>query len=494
MMYFLLAIAPIILLVILLLVLRRPLIVSAPITFGYVLLLSITHWSVKVEYLGASFLKALLVSLDIALIIFGAILFLEYLKSTGLIKKIEEKILRVSSDKKIQVILIVWFFGSFIEGVAGFGTPAAITAPLLVAIGFPAILAVVLALIGNSTAVIFGAVGTPVNIGFTGLDVALVPQTAAFINLFAGLTVPLLLVWTINSYDKKPFRDTLRYVPFALWAGLCFLVPYFLFSFLGSEFPSILGSIIGLVLVVFSIKKNFFVPFKQKFNGLSNFKGLFGDLLPYFLLVFLLVVGKYFFPSRTLVLEDGVTHTLSLNNPGFVFLLTILFLVLFKQRFVNFFASIKKVGGSLVNAFVVILFITGIVQLLILSSFNHREIPGMLQHISGVLIIDNYLFISPVLGAFGSFLAGSATVSNLLFGAFQVEVAGVLGISTFLVLALQLVGAGIGNMLSLTNIVAAQATVKLKNQELKILRGVFLPAMIYLLVVILLGVLLSSFL
>ena len=484
------ALSPVVLLIVILLFFKKPLVVAAPFTFFYALFVSIFYWSVKQEYVVAGLVKALFVSLDILLIIFGAVLFLEYLKNSGLIKKIEKQISSISSDRRVQAIIIIWFFGSFIEGTAGFGTPAAITAPFLVAIGFPAVLAVVLALIGNSTAVVFGAVGTPIRIGFEGLDVSFVSQSAAFINLFAGLVVPLLLIGVMTRYENKSFKYFYESIPFALWAGFCFLVPYFLLSFIGPEFPSLLGPLIGLVIIVFTTKKHLFVPKKTKVYSTGfNFK----DFMPYVILISLLLLGKYVFPSFSLDIVFGVSHTFSLYNPGFIFLLSILFSSLFFSRpFLNFKNSFVSSFKLLFKPFLVIFFITAFVQLLILSSFNYNNYLGMLNVIANLLISDNYLLLSPVLGVFGSFLSGSATVSNLLFGALQVESAQLVGVSVVLVLALQVVGAGVGNMISLTNIVAAQTTVKLKNQELNILKKTIVPALIYLVFVMFIGLIVHS--
>jgi lactate permease len=490
----LLSLAPILLLISLLLILRKPLFIAAPISFLYALLIAVSTWAVRQEYVFASLFKAFFVSFDIILIIFGAILFLEYLKSSGLIKKIEARFSSISSDMRGQAIIIIWFFGSFIEGTAGFGSPAAITAPFLVAIGFPALLAVILALVGNSTAVVFGAVGTPIRIGFVGLDVSSVSVVAAFINLFAGLLVPLLIIGVMTYYQKKPFKYFSEAIPFALWSGLCFLIPYFLLSFLGPEFPSLLGPIIGLFIVSFSVKKNLFVPKRGGVKKSVRVKSSFFDFSPYFILIGLLLAGKYVLPSLSVNIVQGVSHSLSFYNPGFLFLLSIVLSSVFFVRFNDFKLKFNKTFSLLLYPFISIFFITSLVQLLILSGYNNSNLGSMLDVIISSLLNNNYLLFSPLIGAFGSFLSGSATVSNLLFGALQFESALILGLSTVLILALQVVGAGIGNMVSLTNIVAAQATVKLKNEENSILKGTIVPALIYLVFVTIFGLILSSFL
>src|SRR5690606_36498376 len=121
----------------------------------------------------ASTLQGLVVTVGVLWIIFGAILLLNTLKHSGGITAIRAGFTTISPDRRIQAIIIAWLFGCFIEGASGFGTPAAIAAPLLVAIGFPAMAAVLMGMLVQSTPVSFGAVGTPIIVGGnTGLDTA----------------------------------------------------------------------------------------------------------------------------------------------------------------------------------------------------------------------------------------------------------------------------------------------------------------------------------
>jgi lactate permease len=113
----------------------------------------------------ASFVEAGAITLGVLLILFGALFLVEQLRAAGAVRAIERWLGSLSPDPRLQVLLVAWLLGSFFEGAAGFGTPAAITAPLLVALGFSPLLAVVLALVGDSVAVSFGAVGTPVLVG-----------------------------------------------------------------------------------------------------------------------------------------------------------------------------------------------------------------------------------------------------------------------------------------------------------------------------------------
>ena len=110
-------------------------------------------------------MKGLLIAGELLYIIFGAILLLNTLRYSGGLRIIRRSFENISSDRRIQVIIVAWLFGSFIEGAAGFGTPAAVAVPLLVGLGFPPLAAVVAGMMIQSTPVSFGAVGTPILVG-----------------------------------------------------------------------------------------------------------------------------------------------------------------------------------------------------------------------------------------------------------------------------------------------------------------------------------------
>ena len=125
-------------------------------------------WEMSFRAVAASSVQGLFITFDILFIVFGAILLLAALKQSGAITTIRQMFVDISPARRIQVVIIAWLFGSFLEGASGFGTPAAIVAPLLDALGFPAMAAVMIGLMVQSTPVTFGAVGTPVLVGVTG--------------------------------------------------------------------------------------------------------------------------------------------------------------------------------------------------------------------------------------------------------------------------------------------------------------------------------------
>lgn len=109
--------------------------ITMPVTFLLTAILAFAFWDMSLVTILASAIQSLFITFDILYIVFGAILLLNFLKFSGGVGRIRDGFYGISKDRRIQVIIIVWLFGSFLEGAAGFGTPAAIVAPLLVALG-----------------------------------------------------------------------------------------------------------------------------------------------------------------------------------------------------------------------------------------------------------------------------------------------------------------------------------------------------------------------
>lgn len=269
-----------------LVILRMPAMKAMPISLLATAFLAYLYWQVPIIHITASMIEGVIVGISILYIVFGAILLLNTLKISGAIDTIRNSFMKVSGDRRVQAIIIAWSFGSFIEGAAGFGTPAAIAAPLLVALGFPALAAVSLALIANSSPASFGAVGTPVIVGFgeglvEGAHVfppvdpfmtdaggmtsylRLISAQIMQVDIFVGTLIPLVIVMILTRFfgENRSWKEGLQLWRFALFAGLSFTVPAFIIaSTLGPEFPSIFGGLIGLLLVVTAANKGFLLP------------------------------------------------------------------------------------------------------------------------------------------------------------------------------------------------------------------------------------------
>lgn len=533
----LLAFAPILLAAILLIGLRWPAKHAMPLVFAMTATIALFFWEMSFNRVLASTLQGLVVTAGILWIIFGAILLLNTLKHSGGIHAIRAGFMTISPDRRVQAIIIAWLFGCFIEGASGFGTPAAIVAPLLVAIGFPAMAAVMLGMLVQSTPVSFGAVGTPIIIGITsGLDseavaaqllangsdwasfLQLITNQVAIVHAIVGTVIPLIMVLMLTRFfgKEKSWKATIEIIPFALFAGVAFTIPYALTGvFLGPEFPSLLGGLIGLAIVTTAARFNFltpkttwdFAPSKEwpsqwlgsieiKLDNLTN-QPMRSWLawLPYVLVGLLLVISRVF-PSvgatmKAVVIkfpnilgEAGINADfMPLYLPGgiLVFVACSAYF-LHNMQWQQFRAALSESSRVLLGAGFVLLFTVPMVRILINSGVNAADIPSMPIAMAR-FIADSvggiYPLLAPSVGALGAFIAGSNTVSNMMFSQFQFGVAENLGISTAIIVASQAIGAAAGNMIAIHNVVAASATVGLLGQEGSTLRKTIWPTLYY---------------
>lgn len=522
-----------------------------PFAFLLTVVLAFLVWELPVRSIAASTIQGLAITFDILFIIFGAIVLLSILKYSNALKVIRSGFTQVSEDRRIQVIIISWLFGSFIEGAAGFGTPAAIVAPLLVGLGFPAYCAVVLGLMVQSTAVTFGAVGTPILIGIKGgiqspeLTAYLaqegisfgeyilqVTSSAAILHGITGTLIPTFMLCIMTRFfgKKRSWKEGLEVFPFALFGGLAFTIPYVATGILlGPEFPTLLGSLIGIPVVVYGAKKGFLVP-KSTWNFEPEDrwpKGWFGTLkvkkdsnvgaenislkkawFPYVLVALLLVLSRLdTLPLKSFLsgLRIEWTHifgteisagTSPLYLPGTILLIvSVLTIFLFNMRSDEVKKAVSESASMVSKAMVVLIFTIPMVRIYINSGANEAGIPGMpiamaewVSSIAGTA----YPLLAPSIGALGAFIAGSNTISNLMFGFFQFNVATQLELPTYGILALQAVGAAAGNMIAIHNVVTASATVGFLGNEGIVLRKTIIPTLYYVIAVGLLGMLFYS--
>jgi len=545
-----LAFLPILLAAILLVVFRVAAKIAMPLVLLATILIGYFGWHLSGSVIMASAMQGLFVTFDILWIIFGAILLLNVLKHSGAISIMREGFTQISADRRVQVVIIVWLFGSFIEGAAGFGTPAAIVAPLLVALGFPALCAVVLGMMVQSTAVTFGAVGTPILVGVRGglegdalndellargIDmsqyIAEVTQHVSILHTIAGTFIPLFMVCMMTRFfgSNKSWREGLEIWPFAIFGGLAFTVPYLVNAhLLGPEFPSLLGAPIGLAIVTLAARRGFLLPktnwqFDIPANWPTSWMGtlsidpekynrskekapsLVKSWLPYLFVGILLVVTripslglKSFLSSLKISWLDIFGTSISASSSPLYLPGTILVIVCIITFFLHrmdarqFRSAFSESAQMLLGAGFVLIFTIPMVRIYINSGMNLSDLPGMpiaMADWVASCVGEIYPLFAPSIGALGAFIAGSNTVSNLMFSLFQFGVAEKLVLTSSWIVALQAVGAAAGNMIAIHNVVAASATVGLLGQEGTILRKTILPTLYYVILVGLIGIL-----
>jgi lactate permease len=537
----LLAFAPILLAAILLVGFRWSAKRAMPVVYLLTAALVLTVWRVSFLRVIASTIQGLFITFDILWIIFGAILLLNTLKHSGAVSAIRSGFTSVSGDRRVQVIIIAWLFGSFIEGSAGFGTPAAIAAPLMVALGFPAMAAVMLGMMIQSTAVTFGACGTPILIGVRGglqnpelttrlteagtnfeSYLRLIAANSAVFHGITGTLIPLLMIMMMTRYfgKEKSWSEGLSILPFAIFGGLAFTIPYTLTGvLLGPEFPSLLGALLGLAIVTIAAQKRFLLPkdswdfapaneWEPEWNGNIDFhldkqagKSMSTWLawIPYVLVALFLVISrlpqlpvgnflKIVIVKWTNVLDTGITPSSTpFYLPGTILILVVIFtFFLHRMKAAEIRAAFKESSKMLLGAGFVLIFTVPMVRIYMNSGINTIGLPSMPVAMAQ-WVAENvgkiWPLFAPSIGALGAFIAGSNTVSNLMFSLFQHSVADNLLISGAIVVALQAVGAAAGNMIAIHNVVAASATVGVLGQEGNTLRKTILPTLYYVLVV-----------
>jgi len=492
MLLFLVSISPFALFLYLLLWKKLSLLWVSFLTCFFVFVLTAFLWQILPGLLYISFVKGFLIAFDIFIIIFGAIFFLQILKSLKIIDNIGLFLESFSKDYRVQVILLAWFLENFLEGTAGFGTPAAVVAPILLALGLPPLSAVIISLLGNSTAGVFGAAGTPIRVGFAGMNISSIPTYTAAINCI-GFLVPVFMIWTLASYQKDRKSHFWEVFPFAVWAGIAFVVPSYIVVGLGQEFPSILGAIIGLILVYITTRLGLFMPKNiRRLNEKSGEKAtvpFYKIVIPYLLLILLLILGKLLIGTKGITLSF-VKHTISFYNPGYAFIIAGLPVAFFwsKQKSL-IIDSAKTALKRSIGPFLVIVLLSTMTQLMLNSGQNISGFLSSLEIIAQKFETASLPFWSPFIGAFGSFITGSVTVSNIMFGNFLLIAGKALSLNTDKVLALEVVGAAAGNMIALADMLAAQAIIGLRNKERQILKGVIIPCLIYVVLTGLIGLL-----
>src|SRR6056297_83626 len=306
-MLILLALLPLAAIAVIMVLLYQPATITMPIAWGIAAVAAYIGWEMSPTLIAAASIRGALTATRILVIVFGAILLLYTLKQSGAFEVINAGFSSISDDRRVQVILLVFLMGSFIEGAAGFGTPAAIVGPLLVGLGFPPLAAVVIALTGNLMAITFGAVGTPLIIGmidiFESVDtitadvvangpyasiaawVADIAVWAAGYHVIVGIGLPFIGVAMMTRFfgEERSIRPALEVLPLTLFAWASFSVPYWLTAyFLGPEFPALVGAMVGLFFTVGALKAGFFHPDEEwDFNQKSDWPDHWiGDIQP----------------------------------------------------------------------------------------------------------------------------------------------------------------------------------------------------------------------
>jgi lactate permease len=522
--------------------LRWPASRAMPLCYVVAVALALFLWRVPFKTVAAASANGLIIAMTLLYIIFGALLLLNTLQRSGGLGVIRAGFTSITPDRRIQVIIIAWLFGAFIEGVAGFGTPAAVAVPLLVGLGFPAMAAVMAGMIIQSTPVSFGAAGTPILVGVnTGLSQDAAVADYAIANGFAewndflahigfkvallhgsaGTLVPLIVVAMMTRFfgPNRSWREGLQVWPFALFAAFAMTVPYVTVAyFIGPEFPTIIGSLTALAIVVTAARAGFLMPprdnawefapreeWDDDWTGTVEIKQdadpdrmhVFRAWLPYLFVAGLLVFTRLDNPSFDVKAWVtawnvqwpeifGTTISASVQPlylPGSVFVtVALITILLHKLEFSEFVGAVRDSGKLTFAASTALIFTVPMVQVFINSEGGASDYPKMpialAEGVAG-LAGGSWPIFAPFIGGIGAFVAGSNTVSNMMFSLFQFDVGQRIGVDPTWVVALQAVGGAAGNMICVHNVVAASAVVGLLGKEGSVIRKTAFPFFYY---------------
>ncbi|NHA40856.1 lactate permease [Staphylococcus schleiferi] len=499
-----------------LVLLRMSALVGMTISAIVVTVLGFFVWGIDAGVIGASLLQGTHKTLTIILILFGALTLLNTLRETNAVARINASFQSISSDMRIQVIIVAFLFGSLIEGASGFGTPAMVTAPLMVALGFRPIVSVTTALIADSISVSFGAVGTPILVGLSTLknaDDTLFSQTAihiTLIDLLSGVFIPLMIVATMVIFfgQSHKLKAILEMVPWTLNVGVAYAVSAWGYATLiGPEFVSILGSLTALVVAVLMTKKGWFVPKNEWKDALvedhieadlsqPHEMNLFSAWSPYLIVVALLLLTRIVEPIKaftTKTLDLSWNHILGydtissswqlLYSPGTILFIAAIFAVIIQRKsFKNLGKACKDSAKTIRTTGITLVATLAMVHVFSNSGLNTKELISMPEYIANGMAHtfgDMWLFVAPFLGALGSFITGSATVSTLTFAPVQANIAHTIGADLYTVLAAQVIGGAAGNMICVHNVVAVCAVVNMAGKEGGVIRKTLGPALLY---------------
>lgn len=468
-------------------------------------IIAVAAYGMPTTMVLSSFLYGFLYGMwPIAWIIVAAIFLYKLSVKSGYFDIMRESIIAITPDQRLQVILIGFCFGAFLEGAIGFGGPVAITAALLVGMGLRPLYAAGLCMIANTAPVAFGAVGIPIiaMAGVVQVDALQISAMAGRMLPPLSLFVPFFLVFLMDGL--KGVKET---YPALFVAGGSFAIVQFITSnFMGPELPDIASAVVSIIALSAFLRiwkpRNIF-KFDKEIGGESHlevkkyplgkvflawspftvlivmiviwtqgwFKGLFkaDAVLAFTNLIFPMPIDKQIVQVAPVVAKDTpikVVFTWNIISTvgTAIFITALISMFMLKVRVAE---AVKTFGETLNEMKFAILTIGLVLSFAFISNYS-----GLSATLALALASTGnaFAFFSPIVGWIGVFLTGSDTSSNLLFGTLQQVTARQLGISEVLFLAANSVGGVVGKMISPQSIAIACAAVGLVGRESELFR------------------------
>jgi len=492
------AVVPIIFLFILLLSRKVAGHIATLLTLLFGLIIAVTVYTMPVELAGMAGLYGVLNGLfPIGWIVLNAVFLYNISVRSGSFAIVRDSIESVTADRRIQALLIAFCFGAFLEGAAGFGAPVAITAGMLVGLGFEAFYAAGVCLIANTAPVAFGGIGIAVITAghLTNIDPAILSTMIAHQLPLIALIIPLWLVLIVAGW-----KGAKAVWPAILIVGGSYAVTMFLTaSYLGPTLPDVLSAIVSILCLIGLLR--FWQPAEvwrfpnERSEAVEvaihpvrphhSWRELIRAWIPFILLV--IFVGNWGIPAIqtilnkvTLIIPFGILNHAIISNGvplsisySFAWLeaagtailfAAILSAILLRLSWKVFWQTVWQTLKELYKPLVTIGSIVGFAYV--------ANYSGMSIAIGDALTATGrfFPFLAPLLGWFGVFITGSDTSSNALFSTIQARTAHALGISPVLTVAANSTGGVAAKMISPQSIAVATASTKLTGQEGRLFR------------------------
>ena len=480
-----LAIIPVLLLIILMAFFKMPGDKSSIISLIVTMLIAIFGFAFSVDNLFYSFLYGALKAVSpILIIILMAIFSYNVLLKTEKMEIIKQQFASISTDKSIQVLLLTWGFGGLLEAMAGFGTAVAIPAAILISLGFKPIFSATVSLIANSVATAFGAIGTPVLVlaKETNLDVLHLSTNVVLQLSVLMFLIPLVLLFLTDSKLKSLPKNIFLAL---LVGGVSLVSQYLAAKYMGAESPAIIGSIISIIVIVLYGK---LTASKERKSHLKT-KDILNAWSIYLLILFLIILTSPLFPELRHTLENNwitrislpinastVNYTISwLTHAGvLLFIGTFIGGLIQGAKVKDLFIVLWNTVKQLKKTFITVICLVGLSTIM--------DSAGMIAVIATALATATgslYPLFAPVIGCLGTFITGSDTSSNILFGKLQASVAGQIHVSPDWLSAANTVGATGGKIISPQSIAIATSAGNQQGKEGEILKAAIPYALVY---------------
>ena len=483
-----LAIVPVLLLIVLMAFFKMPGDRSSVISLIVTMLIALFGFHFAIDDLAYSFLYGALKAVSPILIIIVMAIFSDnVLLKTRKMEIIKQQFTSISTDKSIQVLLLTWGFGGLLEAMAGFGTAVAIPAAILISLGFKPVFSAVVSLIANSVATAFGAIGTPVLVlaKETSLDVQNLSTNVVLQLSVLMFLIPLVLLFLTDPKLKSLPKNLFLAL---LVGGVSLISQYMAARYMGAESPAIIGSILSIIVIVIYGKLTAPKEERARKNPLRT-KDILNAWSIYLLILLLIILTSPLFPGLRHTLENNWVTRISLPVGDSTLNYTISWLthagvLLFIGTFIGgliqgagvkeMFTVLWHTVKQLKKTFITVICLVGLSTIM--------DTAGMIAVVATALATATgslYPLFAPVIGCLGTFITGSDTSSNILFGKLQASVAGHINVSPDWLSAANTVGATGGKIISPQSIAIATSASNQQGKEGEILKAAIPYALAY---------------